>query len=461
MDKPHTLAVTSHELIARNRFGLGARVSDPRLEDPKGWLLDQLKGEPPSLTRQPPTDIEVAGAYNAYMSAIRRQDQQDLKTAANVSTRLMIREVLTLLTTQVMSERPFAERWVAFWANHLCVSSGTETRIAPLNGAYERQAIRPNVFGAYEDMLLASARHPAMLLYLDNTESVGPNSAAVRRSADRPRARRHTDLNENYARELLELHTVGVHGGYDQDDIRQLAAVLTGWTLNGASGIGIGPFGYRFVEELHEPGNKTVLGVRYKESGEAEGEKVIHDLARRPETAEFIATRLVRHFVSDDPPASAVARIKKVWVDTGGDLRQVAIAMVKLDEAWDLEHRKFRTPQDWVVAALRAVGARRVDRKISEMLRTLRHQVWAPPAPTGYKDGVSEWADPDSLMKRAEASRSLASELSNADLPDPRDMIQLIALDPNDPLRDMIADDSLDSVERLALCLASPAFQWR
>ena len=185
-----------------------------------------------------------------------------------------------------------------------------------------------------------------MLLYLDNTESVGPNSLAVRRSAGRRRARRHTDRNENYARELLELHTVGVHGGYDQQDIRQLAAILTGWSLNGASGMGDGPLGFRFAEELHEPGSKTVLGVRYKESGEAEGEMVIRDLARRPETAEFIATRLVRHFISDDPPASAVARIKRAWIRTDGDLRQVATAMVNLNEAWHSEHRKFRTPQD-------------------------------------------------------------------------------------------------------------------
>lgn len=450
-------ARTPRELIARNRFGLGARVGDPRLSDRKGWLIDQLNGVPPSLIRPAPTDQEVTAAYNAYMSAIRRKDQTDLESAATGARRLMVREVLNLLNTQVTSKRPFAERWIAFWTNHLCVSSSTETRLSTLIGAYERQAIRPNVFGAYEDLLLASARHPAMLLYLDNTESVGPNSAAMRRGA----RRRHTDLNENYARELLELHTVGVHGGYDQEDIRQLAAILTGWNLKGVAGMADGPLSFRFSENLHEPGSKIVLGVKYQESGESEGVNVIRDLARRPATAEFIATRLVRHFVSDDPPPAAVANIRTVWLDTSGDLRSVAIAIVELEEAWSPEHRKFRTPQDWVVAVLRAMNVRQVDQSVPQMIRNLRQQVWAPSAPTGYKDGLSDWSDPDSLMNRAEAARALATELQSDGTPNPRDLVQILALNEDDPMCEIMADESIENSERLALCFASPAFQWR
>ena len=165
-------------------------------------------------------------------------------------------------------------------------------------------------------------------------------------------------LNENYARELLELHTVGVNGGYAQQDVEELAKTLTGWTVTGLQDGG-SAIGFAFQGVLHEPGARTVLGVRYPEGGVAQGERAIHDLCSHASTARFIATKLVTHFVADDPPAAAVDRVARVFRSSDGDLRAVATALIDVQEAWSDETRKFRTPQDWLVAALRAFGAPR------------------------------------------------------------------------------------------------------
>ncbi|HEX9887036.1 MAG TPA: DUF1800 family protein, partial [Longimicrobiales bacterium] len=301
-------------------------------------------------------------------------------------------------------------------------------------------------------------------------QSVGPSSAAGRGS--QRTARGSQGLNENHARELLELHTVGVDAGYSQDDVTELARILTGWTV-----AGIGPRGgppdpswsaeldFAFASFLHEPGDKRVMGVRYEESGEDEGIRVIRDLCRRPEAAAFVAGKLVRHFVADDPPAPAVARVAGVFQETGGDLREVARALVHLDEAWDPEHRKLRTPQDWLVAAVRGLGGQAVGPTLPPLLAQLRHPLWAPPGPNGFGDTVREWADPGSLMNRAELARTLAGRVMPAQRGGRRvapDLLaSLVELPPGDPLPGLLADDSIDVDERVALVLAGPAFQWR
>jgi uncharacterized protein (DUF1800 family) len=291
---------------------------------------------------------------------------------------------------------------VAFWSNHLCVSTAVKVLVVPLAGSYEREVTRPHVLGRFEDMVLASARHPAMLVYLDNFQSIGPNSlGAARRRGRGPRG-----LNENYARELLELHTLDVNGGYAQQDVEELAKILTGWTVTGLQGGGP-TIGFQFQDVLHEPGPRTVLGVRYTEGGVAQGERVIRDLCRHASTSRFIATKLVTHFVADVPPAAAIDRIAQVFRASDGDLRAVAVALIDINEAWSDDVRKFRTPQDWLVAALRAVGAREMGQMTVPVLRQLRHPRWAPQSPKGFGDSVQEWADPDSLLNRAElAERS-------------------------------------------------------
>jgi len=364
------------------------------------------------------------------------------------------------------------ERLIAFWSNHLAISTVGEPLVVALAGSYEREVIRPHVLGRFEDMVRASSQHPAMLVYLDNFQSMGPNAPAARRG----RGAGQRGLNENYARELLELHTLGVNGGYEQGDVQELARVLTGWTVRGLAGarlpagrqrrLGSAPgraIEFAFEPALHEPGAKTVLGRRYGPGGVDEGERAIRDLCAHAATAELVAGKLVKHFVADDPPVATVARIARVFLDSGGDLRQVSLALVDLDEAWAEESRKIRSPQDWLVATLRASGPRGTDGvadRLAPLLRQLRHPLWAPPSPAGFGDATRDWADPDSLLNRAELARTLATRLGRG-VGDPRRLLDVVDLAADDPTRALVDDSSIDPAERFALALASPAFQWR
>ena len=453
-------------LRALNRFGLGARVGERRrLRDPRAWLRAQLDGGAP-VAGAPAAIGDAIRAFRMPARTNRQQRQQTQRTPQPQRTQqrqqarrrlveITAEESLAALTARVMSERPFIERLVAFWSNHLCVSTAAKVLVAPLAGSYERDAIRPHVLGRFDDMLLASAKHPAMLVYLDNFQSIGPNS----RGARRRRGRGQRGLNENYARELLELHTLGVNGGYTQQDVQELAGILTGWTVNGLQNGGP-TIGFAFQQSLHEPGTRHVLGVRYTEDGVAQGERAIRDLCRVPATARFIATKLVMHFVADDPPAAAVDRIAGVFRATDGDLRAVAAALIDVQEAWSENTRKFRTPQDWFVAVLRAFNASEVGEMTLPVLRQLRHPLWAPQAPKGFGDTVQEWADPDSLLNRAELARTVARRMRRNQI-DSRVLLDVVDLADNDPLRRLLADNSIAAADRVALAIAGPAFQWR
>jgi len=476
---------------ALNGFGLGARAGDTRLvSEPRAWLRAQVQGGPPLLAApaeaSPAAIAEALHAFRAVGQAAGQQDQQQARQQARRRlVQIAAAESHAALAQRVTSDRPFVERLVAFWSNHLCVSTGAKVLVAPLAGSYERDAIRPHVLGRFEDMVLASARHPAMLVYLDNFQSIGPNSRGGQFSGRGSRGQKR-GLNENYARELLELHTLGVDGGYTQQDVQELAKILTGWTVaglvrgapqvtaqrghkpNGRTGTTPatadpdrnGPIGFTFQTLLHEPGTKTVLGVKYGDDGEEEGERVIRALCRHPSTSRFVATKLVTHFVGDQPPAAAVDRIARVFRDTHGDLRVVSLALVDLDDAWSEGARKFRTPQDWLVATLRAFNATDVSEAVLPLLRQLRHPLWSPQSPKGFGDTTQEWADPDSLLNRAELARTIARRL-RVQRVDPRGLVDLVEIPSGDPLRGFLADNSIPADERVALALAGPAFQWR
>ena len=303
-------------LRALNRFGLGAGVGEGRrLSDPRGWLRAQLHGDAPRLTPPAGADPDTIGDAVRGLRQLGQGDEAARRQARRHLQEIAAVEVRQALTTRVTSDRPFVERLVAFWSNHLCVSMGAKVLVAPLAGSYERDVIRPHVLGRFEDMVLASARHPAMLAYLDNFQSIGPASPAATLGgrAGRPRAAQQPaparrGLNENYARELLELHTLGVDGGYTQQDVQELARMLTGWTIDGIAGPGAraaaatqrgrgarrggaaraqaaepdGPLRFVFREALHEPGAKTLLGTRYGEDGEEEAVRAIKTLVRPP-----------------------------------------------------------------------------------------------------------------------------------------------------------------------------------
>ncbi|HEX5107727.1 MAG TPA: DUF1800 domain-containing protein [Vicinamibacterales bacterium] len=471
-------------LRALNRFGLGARRDErSRVSDPRGWLKAQLDGGAPSL-RAPEgaSPGEIGDALRALRMAGQGQEQ-DRREARQRLVELSNKEMHAALEQRVTAERPFVERLVAFWSNHLCVSSGGKAQVAPLAGSYERDVIRTHVLGRFEDMVMASARHPAMLMYLDNFQSIGPNSRGARDGRGGNGQRR--GLNENYARELLELHTLGVNGGYTQQDVQELARILTGWTVSGIGGPGDrlqppgrtqgrrqqvqalrgrpaqgAPIGFVFQELLHEPGTKTVLGERYREAGIEEGEKVIRTLCHHPSTARFVAMKLVTHFVSDEPPAAAVDRVAKAFSSSGGDLEAVARALVDEPEAWREDARKFRTPQDWFVAVLRAFDARDVKPNVPNLLRQLRQPLWSPASPQGFSDTLQDWADPDSLLNRGELARTL-SGLAGTNRLDPKFLLDLVDVPATDPVHRLLADTTISTSDRLALAIAGPAFQWR
>jgi uncharacterized protein (DUF1800 family) len=468
-------------LRALNGFGLGARPGERRrVSDPRGWLAEQLQGPPPILQTPPPASPQaISDAVHSFRN-LEQMTEEERRQARQQARRRLVEiagaEGRAALSARITTARPFPERLVAFWSNHLCVSVGAKVLVAPLAGSYEREAIRPHVLGRFEDMVMASAKHPAMLVYLDNFQSIGPHSRGALAGA---RARVQRGLNENYARELLELHTLGVDGGYAQQDVQELAKVLTGWTVGGlARGGGLQRMArgrgaretpvdpsddrVRFVfrDLLHEPGSKTVVGVKYAEAGLAEGERAIRALVRHPSTARFVATKLVTHFVSDEPPPPAVDRVAKVFRETEGDLRAVSAALVDLPDAWGEHARKFRTPQDWLIAVLRAFDMPEASETMMPILRQLRHPLWSPQAPKGFGDKTRDWADPDALLNRAELSRTLARRMRARQF-DPRMLVEVVDVPSADPLHTVLADKAIAPDERIALALAGPAFQWR
>lgn len=450
----------NESLRALNRFGLGARMGEAaRLLDPRGWLRGQLDPAAAILEASGlPTLTEAGEAFQRQRRTQASSDPEERRAGQAGVQEIRQAEILAMLSRRVTTNSPFVERLVAFWSNHLCISLGGGPQLGPLAGHYEREAIRPHVLGRFSDMVLASARHPAMLFYLNNVQSVGPTSPQAQNAARRQG--RERGLNENYARELLELHTLGVDGGYTQDDVESLARVLTGWTVGGVGQAAAEPFGFVFRPLLHEPGVQVILGSRYAQGGVSDGEAVIRDLCVHPSTARFIAGKLVTHFVSDDPPEGAVERVAEVFRTTDGDLQAVSVALVALDEAWEPGRRKLRSPQDWLIAVLRATGARTVPPVLVQGMNQLRHPVWAPPSPKGFGDLVGDWADPDGLMNRAELARTAVLRLARTGL-DPSRLTELIEVAPDDPLPILLADASIDPAERAALAFGGPAFQWR
>jgi len=315
------------------------------------------------------------------------------------------------------SSRQLQEVLTDFWFNHFNVFIGKGPDRYLLN-AYERDVIRPHALGKFEDLLVATAKSPAMLFYLDNWLSVGPNSDAALGIGDRSAWRRrgpggqakgqHSGLNENYGRELMELHTLGVNGGYTQDDVTEVARVFTGWTLKQPMKGG----GFTFEEHLHEPGDKIVLGHRIKSHGEKEGLEVLHILARHPSTAKFISTKLAVRFVSDNPPAALVDRMAETFLKKDGDIREVMKTMLASPEFWAPEayRAKVKTPLEFVVSALRASDA-----DVTDAMPAVRHlqnmgmPLYGMQPPTGYSTKADAWVNSSALLDRMNFALALAA----------------------------------------------------
>lgn len=379
-------------VIAALRFGLGRRPDDPLPADPLAWLDSQLApGLPgPALPADLPATLPAIFQAMAEDTARMREGGMGRPH----QRRIQREEAAAALALRIGGAHGFRERLVAFWTNHFTVA---RNRVPYYVGHFVREAIRPHVTGRFDDMLVAVVRHPAMLAYLDNAGSIGPNSRAGQRMA--------RGLNENLAREILELHTVTPAAGYSQADVTAFAKVLTGWSFAPARE----PFGFVFRPFAHEPGAKTVMGRTWPE-GEAGGLQLLAWLGRHEATHRHIATKLVRHFVADDPPPAAVARIFAVLRETGGDLGAAARALIRLPEAWSPPLTKLRSPQDYAIAVLRAVDAPpEAAERAFGALQFLGQPLWQPPAPIGFPDTARDWAAPEMLVRRIEWASAVSA----------------------------------------------------
>ncbi|OYX74572.1 MAG: hypothetical protein B7Y77_03180, partial [Bradyrhizobium sp. 35-63-5] len=305
------------------------------------------------------------------------------KRQPGVPQQIYFEEAKARYDAALAAETGFVERLVWFWSNHFCVSAD-KGPVRALCGAFEREAIRPHVTGTFADMLLAVETHPAMLHYLDNVQSMGPDSRAGQR--------RGKGINENLAREIMELHTVGVRSGYSQTDVTNFAKVITGWSIVPVKQEHGGEF--MFNPRLHQPGPERVLGRDYRDDGFEQGRAVLATLARSPATAKHLATKLVRHFVADEPPQALVALLTKRYLDTGGNLKELARALVTAPQAWDAPRSKLKKPSEWLVDSLRALDIDPPDvRPLIQAQNLLGEPLWRPPAPNGFADDSAAWMD--------------------------------------------------------------------
>ena len=457
------------------RFGLGRRGTDPLPDDPARWLADQLQGPDPAriasepstakgltalrtdreqrktakASAVPPAMASVASAgvtptSAAIMSPTMTPDQPIPRPPVTHARAVFMDDAKAELDNALTTPAPFRERLVWFWTNHFTVSI-RQGGCAPLVGAFIEEAIRPNVTGRFETMLLAVMHHPAMLLYLQNAESVGPDSPAGQRS--------HRGLNENLARECMELHTVSPAAGYTQADVTNFARILTGWSVD----LRADPPGFLFRRFAHEPGTPVLMGRTFPPD-EAGGEAALRFLANHPSTHRFLATKLARQFVADDPPPDAVRQIEGVLRDTRGNLGAAAAALITLPAAWQ-PGAKFKTPQELVVSSLRTLDLRAdAVPALIPILGGLGQPLWNAPAPNGWSDRAADWAAPEAMMRRIDWAYGFAGRIGE------RDPIELAdaTLGPRLEASTLTAMRQAGSRrDAMTLLLTSPEFQRR
>ncbi|WCM29538.1 DUF1800 domain-containing protein [Sphingomonas sp. QA11] len=449
--------------IALNRFGLGARPDEAVPGDPRKWLLGQFDAfdpKPQVIAAQPNRQV-IAGELADYLDQVRMLRQQgaagnsqrpaamapssmtqdrmapnmmgagaksedpaDANDPVKQARRFAQRQardyyvgaVGARASAALVTPAPFVERLVHFWANHFAISID-KVQVVGLGGLLEFEAIRPHVLGRFGDMLNAVERHPAMLLYLDQAQSVGPNSVVGARASGR--GNRNLGLNENLAREIMELHTLGVRTGYDQADVTEFARAMTGWSVAGLTrglrarfaGVEGTAGDFIFAAPLHEPGTRTIMGKTYGQNGEGQAQAVLNDLAAHPATATHIATKLARHFTGDTPSPSLVQRMQAAFVKTGGDLPSVYRVLIDSPAAWAAEPAKFKTPWEWSISAYRALGMKTVQpQAVTGLLNQLGQPAWKPGSPAGYDDIAASWAGPDAILRRVEAAERFSAK---------------------------------------------------
>jgi uncharacterized protein (DUF1800 family) len=504
--------------IAANRFGLGARPGELKTiaGDPRGWLLAQLKPEPslPAAMAGLPTTVAASGEFAKWLIGLGLAGgkQPDLAklyqnggkpaamaggqmaggemaggdmtsapapgaSAAGASGALPLSieqsyvknfwpayaaGVEARFQTATTSDRPFFERLSRFWGNHFTISAA-KPEIISFAPIFERDVVRPHVCGRFEDMLLASCRHPGMLEYLDNYLSIGPNSPLAHNPEFLPKYLRDrmTGLNENLGREILELHTLGVRSGYTQTDVTTLAKIITGWSIYGPNQAPASGDLFHYVNFAHEPGPQTLLGKTYPADGESQGRAALKDLAGHPATATHLATKLARHFIDDDPPPAAVQRIAAAYSGSGGDLAATAAAIVNSPEAWTPRSTKLKNPDDYLVSTVRALnGPPLKGLQLVALLDRMGQRPFWPPGPDGWADIQDGWIGADAVWKRLEWASTLSQGYAAANM-DPA-VIAGSALGPQMSPETLHAIRAAESPSQgLAIFLVSADFQRR
>jgi uncharacterized protein (DUF1800 family) len=469
--------------LALYRFGLGPRTGSIAdiASDPRGALLAELDGagagrigtadlltsgtaarvafafqQAQRAARQAERAVQQAAAPSGRASPPQMNDQSVTPPPAPVRNpgpglpqQIYLAEAKARIQAALGAEIGFLERLVWFWSNHFCVSAD-KGNVRQICGVYEREVIRANVLGRFSDMLLAAESHPAMLIYLDNTRSIGPDSIAG--------LRQKRGLNENLAREILELHTLGVRTVYTQEDVTRFANVITGWTFvpfrqDPARG---GEF--EFNPRMHQPGAQTVIGRSYPDAGVQQGRDVLAVLARHPATANHVAAKLARHFVADEPPPALVERLAKRFLATQGDLKEIAKTLVTAPEAWEAPRAKLKRPGEWVVGMLRAAGMAPPDiGPVMQAHNLLGEPLWRPSAPKGFADESAPWLD--GLAQRLDIANQFARRLGAE--ADPREVFE-------QALAPLASEETRQAVLRaesrpqaLALLFMAPEFQRR
>ena len=402
-----------------------AKLADPAV-DPK--LVSAVLALPPRdrvlrLTKMPQPQ------FDAFFKSLKGPERQLLMTdltpdlretvgALENPERVVVEELMAQrLLRDVYSNAQLQEVMTDFWMNHFNVFLRKNEATPYYLVSYERDVIRPHALGKFEDLLEATAHSPAMLIYLDNMQSIGPDSIAAEKAklaaARNPKNKKAPEgLNENYARELMELHTLGVNGGYTQQDVIQAARILTGWTVERPQRGG----GFQFDERRHEPGTKKVLGKKFKEHGEKEGRDLLHMLATHPSTARFISRKLAMRFVSDDPPQELVDRMAKTFLASDGDIAAVLKTMFHSPEFWssDVYRNKVKTPLEYVVSAARATNASLANvQPLVAALRDMGMPLYGCVPPTGYKWDAADWVSTGALVNRMNFALSLAANRLN------------------------------------------------
>ncbi len=441
------------EYTAMHRFGLGPQHETIKRISifPQGWLTDQLNVKDAAIL---PGKFRTSHDLAKEIAGIKKSSKTKRNAIKKSMKKTYFNEMEERFTHALTTETPYVERLVHFWSNHFTVSFKGKPYLAGIVGCFEREAIRPHVLGKFSDMARAVYEHPAMLVYLDNVGSFGPNSKVGKR--------RNKGLNENLAREILELHTLGVNGGYTQNDVIALAKIITGWTVVPPR---FGGGGFKYYDIVHEPGAHKLLSKTYAQNGQKQGIAAINDLTRHPSTANFVATKLVRHFVSDNPPRSAIKKIETVFKKTDGDLKAIAKALIKLEEAWKSPLSKVKTPYEMIVSSLRLgrEASKNMNgsdfKKVLASLSLMGHAPFQAPSPAGWPDMAEDWVSPNMTLNRVEWCHALANVVKPKFSP-----LQLAKMsfgEVANPETLLWIDRAPSGVDGMALFLASPEWQRR